>query len=279
VLAATLLALGSAGLHASWNLILKRAPAADRELTSWAIFLFGGALVAPVAIAMGGPGRAALPWLAASAVVHVAYVRALVGAYRHGDFSLAYPLARGGGALVAAIGGGVLLADDLSRWSWLAIAVVAAGLVSLVGRGISTASLRDASLTALFIGSYTLLDAQGARAATSGLAYGLSIGVAVAACLSAVELARGRGPALRAALPGAWRTWLLAGSCTAVAYAVVLVAMRLAPVGYVAMLRESSVVIGAAIGWLVLHEPLGGHRLASSAVILVGLVGLVVAST
>lgn len=278
MLTATLLALASAGLHASWNLVLKRAPAADRDLTSWAIFLFGGLLVAPVAVAVGGPGLDALPWLAASTVVHVAYLRALVSAYRHGDFSLAYPIARGGGALVAAIGGGLLLGDELGGWAWLAIAVAAGGLVSLVGRGVSTASLRDASLTAVFIGSYTLLDAQGARAATSGLAYGLSISVAVAAALTALELAKGRGPALRAALPGAWRTWLLAGSFTAVAYAVVLVAMRLAPVGYVAMLRESSVVIGAAIGWLVLDEPLGGHRLASSVVILAGLVGLVLAT-
>ena len=51
--------------------------------------------------------------------------------------------------------------------------------------------------------------------------------------------------------------------------------MTRAPVGYVAMLRESSVVVGAAMGWLVLREPLGGRRLVSSAVVLCGLVGLV----
>ncbi len=58
---------------------------------------------------------------------------------------------------------------------------------------------------------------------------------------------------------------------------MVLIAVREAPVGYVTMLRESSVVIGAVLGWLVLHEALGRRRLVSSGVILLGLVGLVVA--
>ncbi len=52
--------------------------------------------------------------------------------------------------------------------------------------------------------------------------------------------------------------------------------MKHAPVGYVATLRESSVVIGALMGWLLLHEPLGRHRLMSSAVVTIGLVALVV---
>ena len=56
---------------------------------------------------------------------------------------------------------------------------------------------------------------------------------------------------------------------------MVLVAVRSAPVGYVTMLRESSVVIGALFGWVVLHERLGRRRLVASCVILAGLVLLV----
>ena len=51
---------------------------------------------------------------------------------------------------------------------------------------------------------------------------------------------------------------------------------RLAPAGYVAALRESSVVLGAAAGWFLLHERLGRARLASAAVIAAGLALLVV---
>ena len=60
-----------------------------------------------------------------------------------------------------------------------------------------------------------------------------------------------------------------------VAYSMVLAGVRLAPVGYVASLRESSVVLGAAAGWLLLHERLGRARLASALVVTAGLVLLV----
>ena len=272
---ATVLALTAACLHATWNLILKRAPHADRDLTSWGLFLFGGLLVTPPMIAMGGPGLEVLPWLVLSGLVHMLYINGLVGAYRHGDFSLAYPLARGGGALVAAVGGSILLGDVLSPPAWLAVAVVAGGLLSLVGPGIHLPTLRDAGLTAIAIGSYTIIDAHASRIATSGLAYGLATTTAAAIGVSITFLLKGRGPALVAAFPDAWKTWAVAGACSAVAYALVVVALRYAPVGYVAMLRESSVVLGAALGWLLLKEPLGGKRLVSSIVILVGLLGLV----
>ncbi|MFN8019008.1 MAG: DMT family transporter [Acidimicrobiales bacterium] len=275
MLLATVLALVAAVLHTTWNLILKRAPHGDRDLTSWGLFLFGAAFVTPIVVAMGGPGAAAMPWLVASGVVHVAYINGLVGAYRHGDFSLAYPLARGGGALVAAVGGAVFLGDTLAFAAWLCVVVVAVGLLSLVGRGVSTATLRDALITAVAIGTYTVIDAEGSRVATTGIAYGLSTTTAAAIGVSAAFLAKRRGRALVAAFPSAWRTWALAGACTATAYALVVTAMRFAPVGYVAMLRESSVVFGAAIGWLVLKEPLGGRRLVSSVIILAGLLGLV----
>lgn len=275
MLLATVLALSAAGLHATWNLLLKQAPSAERDLTSWGLFTVGGLLGIPVLAITGGPGWSVAGWIVLSAMVHTAYVLVLTSAYRHGDFSLAYPLARGGGALVAALGGVALLGDSLAALAWVAVLVVAVGLLSLVDRGLPALALRDALLTALAIGSYTLIDAHGARLASSPVAYGFSSGLATAVGLAIVLGLRGRGPAVRAALPAAWKTWAVAGACTAGAYTLVLIAMTRAPVGYVAMLRESSVVVGAAMGWLVLREPLGGRRLVSSAVVLCGLVGLV----
>jgi multidrug transporter EmrE-like cation transporter len=276
---ATGLALGAAFLHATWNLLLKSAPDADRDLSSWGIFLTGGLLVLPIAVALGGPGAASVPWLALSALIHIGYVTGLVAAYRHGDFSLAYPLARGSGAVVAAIGGSLLLGDRLPAPAWIAIVVVAAGLVSLVGREVTGTTVRDALLTGLAIGAYTLADARGARVSPNPVAYGLITTSAAATAISAAFLVRGRGPALVRAFPHQWRRWTLGGMCTAVSYAMVMVATRHAEVGYVAMLRESSVVLGALIGWRVLKEPMGGRRLAASAVVLAGLIGLVLART
>jgi drug/metabolite transporter (DMT)-like permease len=273
MLEATLLALGSAALHATWNLIIKTSE--ERFLTAWGLYLAGALLFLPVLPLVGVPGAAVLPYLVASSAVHIFYVAALVRAYQHGDFSVAYPLARGGGALIAAGGGVLFLGDVLPTLAWLAIAIVVAGLALLVRPGVSRSALLWAGLTAATIGTYTTLDAEGARR-SSGLGYGIAIVGGAALALTVAGVARGRSPALLRSMRGNWRRYLVAGACLTVAYSMVLAGVRLAPVGYVAALRESSVVLGAGAGWLLLHERLGRARLASSAVVTAGLVLLVV---
>ena len=270
---ATFLALGSAALHATWNLLVKTSD--NRMLAAWGQFLFGGLVFAPLLFFVGLPEGKAWPFLAASVVVHVLYTLALVRAYHHADFSFAYPLARGGGAMLAAIGGVVFLGDVLNGWAWLAIAIVVGGLVSLVRPSVTGVAILWAGLTAATIGTYTTLDAAGARR-SSGFGYAvallLAIGVALSAFLAATGHQRELGPAIR----DNWRRYLVGGVCSTLAYGMVLVGVRLAPVGYVAALRESSVVLGAAAGWLLLDERLGRSRVISSAVVASGLVLLIV---
>jgi drug/metabolite transporter (DMT)-like permease len=94
--------------------------------------------------------------------------------------------------------------------------------------------------------------------------------------LTAALLVSGQGPRLRPAVRREWRRFVVGGIFSTLAYSMVLAGARLAPVGYVAALRESSVVLGAAAGWLFLHERLGRARLASASVVLTGLVLLIV---
>jgi len=274
VLVATVLALASAGLHASWNLRAKSS--ADRFVALWGQFAAAGLLcVVPLAV-VGLPDADAWPFLVLSGAVHLPYVVALARAYDHGDFSLAYPLARGGGALVAAIGGLVLLDDRLSLPGWVAVAVVAGGLTSFVRPGTPAAALRTALLVAVLIGAYTLADTAGVRR-TDTASYVLSGFPVTALVVTAWGVARGRLGDLRATLPGAWRRHLASGLACVAAYGLVLVAVRRAPVGYVTALRESSVVLAAVAGWRVLGEGFGRARVASSAVVVCGLVLLVAA--
>jgi uncharacterized membrane protein len=273
MVAATFLALGSAVLHAAWNLLVKTS--SDRLVAAWGLYLTGGVLFLPVFLVIDRPGADALPFLAASSIVHVVYVVALTRAYQHGDFSFAYPLARGGGALIAAVGGVLFLADSLSGLAWLAIAIVVGGLASLVGPGVSRIALLWAGLTAAMIGTYTTIDAAGARR-SSGLGYGIAIVLGAGVVLTAAIVGSGRAGRLRPALHREWRRFLVGGVCSTLAYSMVLAGARLAPVGYVAALRESSVVLGAGAGWLFLHERLGRARLASALVVTAGLVLLIV---
>ena len=274
MLEATLLALGSAVLHAGWNLLVKTS--GERFLTAWGQFLIGGVIMLPLLLVTGLPAAAAVPFLVASSVVHVLYVGALVSAYHHADFSFAYPLARGGGALLAAIGGVAFLSDELSTLSWLAIAIIVVGLASLVRPTVGLVAIGWALLTAMTIGVYTTLDAAGARRTDSGFAYGIVLVTGAGLATSVAGLALGRGGDLvRYLRTPEWRRVVAGGVASVVAYSMVLAAVRLAPVGYVASLRESSVVLGAAAGWLLLHERLGRLRLASSLVVTAGLVLLI----
>lgn len=313
MLAATLLALGSAVIHASWNLLIKTS--GDRALAAWGQFLAAALLAIPAVAIVGPPGWEVAPYLAATGLVHIVYIESLVAAFTHGDFSLSYPLARGGGAVLAAVGSVVFLGDRLPVPAWMAIAVAGVGLISLRGgRGVpaaadvvlgdvgeprtGTTDARPAStaasspatarrrageraalgfalLTAVCIASYTLVDSAGSRVSTDGVAYALCSVATSGVAITALNLAQPRRRRRAALLVSQWRRNVAGGLGTTVAYTMVLVAVREAPVGYVTMLRESSVVIGALIGWLVLKEGLGARRLVSSAVVLAGLVLLV----
>jgi drug/metabolite transporter (DMT)-like permease len=280
VLAATLLAVGSAFVHATWNLLIKSSD--DRAMAGWGQFLVAGLLGGVGLLVVGGPGWDVLPYLAASALIHVVYVEGLVAAYVHGDFSLTYPLARGGGAVLAALGSVVLLDDELAAAAWVAIAIAAGGLFAMSSTADvanESRALAYAAITALAIGAYTLVDSDGSRSVESGVSYGLATAVGAATATTVNNLLRPSRRARAGVLRRDWKRNLVGGAATLVAYTMVLVAVREAPVGYVTMLRESSVVIGPILGWLILREPLGRRRIVPSAIVLAGLVLLVAVET
>jgi drug/metabolite transporter (DMT)-like permease len=278
VLLATLLALGSAVLHAGWNLVAKRAEG-DRYVVLWAQFAVGGAIAGvllAVHAAVSGMPASGYGWAALSGVVHLPYLWLLAAAYTVGDFSVSYPIARGGGAALAAIGGVVLLGDHLGPSEVVGIAVIVGGL-GILSWGASRANVLMALLVSLTIGTYTTIDSQGARSSGS-LAYVLATFVAAGCTTSIAGVATGRGPAFVAVLQRYWRRAVVTGSASLVTYGMVLVAVRHAPVGYVAALRESGVVLAALAGWKLLGEGNPRRRLIAAGTVLAGLLILVVSA-
>ena len=273
MLLATVLALASAVLHAGWNLVAKRSAAPFVAL--WGQFAVAGLIGGAVVLA--GGGLPAVGWAHAglTGFIHVPYLAGLAAAYERGDFSLAYPIARGGGALVAGLGGIVLLGDQLSPWSVVAIAVVVAG-ISLLAVGAATDQVLIASLVAVAIGAYTVNDSRAARE-LGGALYPFAVFATSGAMITLYGMASGRGTALLAARRVAWRTWVLTAVMAIVTYALVLLAVQRAPVGYVAALRESSVVLAAFVGTRYLSESGARRRTAAAAIVVAGLVVLVAA--
>ena len=196
MLLATGLALGAAVLHAAWNLAAKRADG-DRFVVLWAQFAVAGVLAAValvvVAVVEGMPASG-YGWGALSGLVHLPYLWLLALAYTHGDFGVSYPLARGGGAALAALLGVALLGDHLTTGEVVGVVVIVGGL-GLLSWG---ATARNAGLAlgvAATIGAYTTIDAQGAR--SSGSAYVLATFTATAITMSIAGVATGRARCVR----------------------------------------------------------------------------------
>ncbi len=271
MLTATALALAAAVLHASWNLVVKAS--GDRLVAMWAQGLFGAVVALPLLVVLGLPGRAAIPFLSVSVFIHLGYALVLAGAYDRADLSVVYPIARGAAPLLTAIGGVLFLSDALPAIGYAGVAIAVAGLLLIgraAGRGIGWALA-----TAAIITSYTLIDTAGVRAGGNPVSYVIVL-LAVSGAMLTVPVVATRGwPGVATAVRAAPLRHLFAGVASLGAYALVLMAVRLAPVAYVATLRESSIVLGALGGWLLLREPLGRRRTAGALVAAAGIAVLI----
>ncbi|MDA2968339.1 MAG: DMT family transporter [Actinomycetota bacterium] len=273
VILAAALALLAAVLHASWNIVVKQT--SDRFLALWAQFVFAGsfALIALVGwTIIDGQPNIAWWWSIFSGCGHLPYVILLAKAYDKSDFSLTYPIARGAGALSAAILGLIFLGDDLSALSMAGIAVVIFGLWVLVS-GQPINNIFPALGVAATIGVYSVVDAYGARN-SSPIAFALSVFVSCATTITIWALLT-RRKQLKKFLATEWKPALFGGTMSIIAYSLVIYAFTLAPVGYVATMRESSVVIAALAGWKYLKEDDHKRRLTSASVVVLGLIVLV----
>lgn len=276
MLLATLLALSAAVLHAAWNFVAKRAEG-DRYMVLWAQFFMAGVIALPIAIGnhllFGMPGKAYF-WAACSGSVHLPYLWLLAKAYTHGDFSVSYPVARGGGAALAAVGGVLFLSDDLNWIEIVGIATVVGGLC-LLAVGATGRNLAIALGVSATIGTYSVLDAAGSRVTTGSIAYIFATMIGGALANTSFALATGRRHDMVAVLRLRWKPALAAGIAATATYGMVTVAWQHASVGYVTALRESSVILAALAGWKYLGEGDHRRRLTAAGVVFSGLLILV----
>ena len=277
-LIALVLVLSSVVLHASWNAIVKSDD--DRLVAGWATTAAGAVLGAALLAASGFPSSHALPFVALSGIVHSGYMIALTRAYDFGDLSLVYPIARGVAPVVATAGAAAVFRESLPGPAYMGIGLIALGVLLLGAprRGAAAPpperALAWSLLTALTIACYTLIDRQGVRR-TSPQSYIGVLFLIDALILSAyVGWRRGTAP-WRLVPPGRWGMLGLSGAFSLGAYLLVLAALAISRVGYIAALRETSVIIAAWVGWRHLGDQQGPRRLISSGIVAAGLVILV----
>lgn len=276
----------AAVLHASWNLMAKRASA------SGVAFVFAYSLVSLVAFAPWAGWliwQGAVPWspsvamaLLATGLLHILYALALQWGYRAADLSVVYPVARGSGPLISTLAAVLILQEAMSTLSALGLLAVVGGIALIATGGNLRAFHGSTALRGvqwgLFIGAliaaYTVVDAYAVKVlgVPPVVADGASNVIRVAALAPFVL----RRPCQTVqGLHGLWGLVLGVGVLSSVAYILVLWALSAgAPLHIVAPLREMSMMIGAVLGMVVLREPLGLARIAGCAVLTGGVVAL-----
>lgn len=267
------LVLLAAVLHATWNAFIKAG--ADRL----AVLSLTMAIPAPLcALALPFvplPAVEAWPYLAASVLIHTTYYACLLFAYRHGDLSQVYPIARGTAPVLVAGGAWVLAGEALQLREAFAILIVSGGIMSLAWHRRAEAAEGElaaigfALLTSLNIGLYSVTDGLGVRASGTASGYILWMFALEGLPLLAFTLWARRGR-LAAAFRPNLKVGMGGALISSLAYGIVIWAMSAAPMAHVVALRETSVIMAAAIGALVLGEPFGRRRITAAIVVALG---------
>ncbi len=271
VFAAVLLA---AAAHAAWNAAIKRG--LDPLVTTVLIAVGAGIVAVPLLAWAGLPMAAARPWAVASVAVHLGYFAGLSEAYRAGDMSQVYPIARGAAPLLTAAISTTWPGERLGALGWAGLVCLAAGVMMLSLRGgddlvrLDRRAVGFALFTALAVCAYSVIDGVGVRAADDAPAYAAALFAGNGLILALYGLAR-RGPKLFADMSALWATGLAAGGLQVGSYGVALWAMTVAPIAVVAALRETSVLFGALIALAILKERLRAVRALSALLIVAGL--------
>ncbi|MET0836015.1 MAG: EamA family transporter [Thermoleophilaceae bacterium] len=265
------LALGAAVLHAGWNVLL--AGSRDTAAATGGLLVWGVVLLAPFALVFGDVSGSAVPFIAASAALELAYFALLARAYRDGEVSVVYPVARGVAPTLVLVVGVLGLGRGVGWLAGVGVLTVSAGVLLLARDELVADSATNSSRTrrdlgfglaiAAVIAAYTLVDAEGVERADP-VAY---LALVLAPCALLFPAVVGRRPELAA------RTALTAAA-TLGAYLLVLAALRLAPPAPVAATRESSIVIATLLAAAFLHEKLTPTKLAGALTVTAGVAAI-----
>lgn len=293
---ALVLVLAAALLHALWNVAAKRARhGAEGGQGEQLAFQMLCALAVAILWAPAGlyASSAELPrwglpqWGAVllSALVHLAYFSALLTGYARADLTVVYPVARGGGPLLAALGAVLLLGERPGLSGWLGILGIVLGVLLISGllrrKPLSpqvAAGLRWGLLTGLLIASYTVIDAWAIkRLGMQPLAFDYWCNLLRVPMLLPLLLWLSPAGSLRKGWRQDRRAVLIVGAASPLAYILVLWALQTAPLSAVAPARECSMLFAALIGGHLLREGDRLARLLGAACIAVGVLLLALA--
>ena len=246
----------AAFLHAIWNGMVKSHE--DKYVAVASIVL--GHVPASLIIIyfMPLPTLESLPYIITSAFIHQGYQWFLLTAYRYGDYTKVYPIARGSGPVIVTIVSLLFLGVILSRYELIGIVIVSIGILSLSFQ--NSEALRNkkaiffALLTGLFIGLYSMIDGYGARVSMSPLSY-IGFSFILNALMFPFFLKFMDQPNItKRVFNKAKSLFIIGGTFSYIVYAIVVWGFTKAPIPLVSTLRETSIIFALLIGTFFLKE-------------------------
>jgi len=277
---AMFLAIFAALLHAIFGALQKGRH--DPWLTRGAIDVSYLIMSAPIAFfVVPWPEPYMWPIFFGAFVIHVAYKVTQAQAYSLGAYTVVYPVVRGMGPLFTVIGAYFVFGETFTFAQWFGVGVLVSGIFGLAAYNLAhTILARETLIKALFmavitggtVALYTTYDAYGIRATADPFTFLAWFFMIDGLVMPVIALRRWRKmenvpavlPLLGRGVIGAFVAYGSFGS--------ILVATRLDNVGEAAVLRETSVVFAALIGWFFLKDTVGPRRLALMALIALGAV-------
>jgi drug/metabolite transporter (DMT)-like permease len=279
-LVATLLALLAAVSHAVFGALQKGRH--DPWTARGAIDASYCLMALPVALFLV-PWPQGAEWLllAGAMLIHLGYKVSQASAYSRGAFTVVYPIVRGTGPLVTVLAAGFVFGEVYSAAQWGGVLMLSGGIFALaglnivqagVGRALLMRAVWFAFLTGVLTAAYTTYDAFGIRMTADPFTFLAWFFVVDGLIFPWIALWRVQTARTPPPLDGLIRRGIVGGLVAYVSFGSVMLATRLDKVGQAAVLRETSVVFAALIGWLFLKERVGWARGALVVLIALGAV-------
>jgi len=273
------LALAAAAIHGTWNVLVKVS--GDPMRTFRRSTVVAAAVITPITLVVwlmsGRPGftPAAIGLAAISAAIELVYLVLLSAAYKRGELSVVYPIARGSAPLLAVGAGLGVLGERLTLGQMAGVALLLLGILAVTLPQTNGRATVPALLTGVSIAAYTAVDRVGVRLSTPWLygwllivllAGGLLITMWVGSRIGPNAIDAGNEPP-----PVPWPQATVIGIFMWGGYLLVLAALSIAPLSVVAPVRETAIVAVAVWGIWKLRERRGAAlKLLGAAATLVG---------
>ena len=246
----------AAFLHAVWNAMVKNEE--NKYLAVTAIVL--GHVPASVFIILLTPipSVESIPFIILSALLHIGYEWYLLSAYRFGDLTKVYPIARGTAPILITIVSLIFLGVALSNFEILGIFIISLEILSLSLQGAEGIKNRSAVIYALvtgfFIMGYSITDGYGARVSNSFLSYmGWSF-ILNATIFPIILKINNKSEIITKTFKEGKKIFFIGGTLSYIVYGIVIWGFTQAPIALITALRETSIIFALLIGTFFLKE-------------------------